>query len=468
MGTPTGFMEYARAAPVRRPREERVKDFLEFDLPWADGLLHDQGARCMDCGVPTCHGDRGCPLGNLIPDWNDLVMRGDWDKAIEELHRTNNFPDFTGRVCPAPCEDACILGINEDPVNIKAIEKSIIDRASEKGWVLPQIARHQTWKRVAVVGSGPAGLAGAQQLVRKGHQVSVFEKNDRLGGLLTYGIPDFKLEPRIVEQRIAQMKAEGVDFYPNTRVGKDLPVSELRGSFDAVLLAGGAEHARGLPPDVEGRDLEGIHPAMDFLTQQNRRDLGDVVPPLEAILATGKQVVILGGGDTGADCLGTSHRQSAGEVHQFEILPKPDKVKTGTSHEEGGLRRWSVATKGFRGEDGRVRELYGVEVEWLPPEKNGGRPVMREIPGSEFTQPTELVLLAMGFLGPTREGLLAELGVDINERGAVARDANYMTSVSGIFAAGDVARGASLVVWAIEEGRKAASAIDAFLASQKG
>ena len=314
-------MEFERAKPIRRPVADRLGDFREFDLTWPDSLLAEQGARCMDCGVPTCHGDSGCPLGNLIPDWNDLIFRGEWERAIEELHRTNNFPDVTGRVCPAPCEVSCVLAINEDPVTIKAIEKSIIDRAFSEGWVRPQVARQQTWKRVAVVGSGPAGLAGAQQLARMGHQVSVFEKSDRLGGLLTYGIPHFKLEPEIMDRRIGQMKEEGVDFYTDTCVGLDLPSEELRASFDAVLLAGGAEFARELPEDIEGRELKGIHLAMEFLTQQNRRGLGDIILPNEAILATGKQVVILGGGDTGADCLGTSHRQGPAGCINMRFSP---------------------------------------------------------------------------------------------------------------------------------------------------
>jgi glutamate synthase (NADPH) small chain len=463
MGKVTGFLEFSRSKPLRRPVEERLKDFREFDLPWPEALLAEQGARCMDCGVPTCHGDGGCPLGNLIPDWNDLVFRGEWERAIEELHRTNNFPDVTGRVCPAPCEDACILGINDDPVNIKAIEKAIIDRAFKERWVRPRPAHRQTWKRVAVIGSGPAGLAGAQQLARQGHQVTVFEKSDRLGGLLTYGIPDFKLEPDVVERRVQQMREEGVVFYTSTHAGKDVSAKELLGGFDALLLAGGAEHARALPEDMPGRDLGGIHLAMDFLTQQNRRNLGDPIPSEVSILATDKRVVILGGGDTGADCLGTSHRQRAFSVHQFEILPKPSKVKIGTSHEEGGERRWSVLTKGFKGDAGRVTELYGAEVEWLPPAQNGGRPMMREVPGTEFSQPVDLVLLAMGFLGPVRSGLLADLGVEFHERGAVKRDERYMTSVPGVFVAGDVTRGASLVVWAIWEGREAARNLHAYL-----
>ena len=463
MGKPTGFREFHRSKKLYRPVAERLGDYREFELPWPEPELAEQGARCMDCGVPTCHGGTGCPLGNLIPDWNDLIYRGDWERAIEELHRTNNFPDITGRVCPAPCEDACVLAINDDPVNIKAIEKSIIDRAFREGWIAPQPPKAQTWKRVAVVGSGPAGLAGAQQLARLGHQVTVFEKDDRPGGLLTYGIPDFKMERYILTRRVEQMKAEGVVFTLNTEVGKDVSAAELRSTFDAVLLSGGAQYARGLETNVEGRTLKGIHYAMEFLPQQNRRNFGETVPAAQEILATGKRVLILGGGDTGADCLGTSHRQRAKEIHQFEILPKPAKLKYSSSHEEGGIRRWSVLAKGFRGENGQVKELYGVEVDWLPPETPGGRPRMVEKPGTEFKQPVDLVLLAMGFLGPKKEGLLTDLGVKFNEREAVQRDDAYMTSVPGVFVAGDMTRGASLVVWAIWEGREAARNIHRYL-----
>jgi glutamate synthase (NADPH/NADH) small chain len=461
MGKPTGFMEFQRALPPKRPVADRIRDYREFELPWEEIRLQEQGARCMDCGVPTCH--QGCPLGNLIPDWNDLVYRGDWARALEELHRTNNFPDVTGRVCPAPCESVCVLGINEPPVAIKTIEKSIIDFGWSEGWVKAEPPTKHTWKRVAVVGSGPAGLAGAQQLARKGHQVTVFEKNDRLGGLLCYGIPDFKMERHIIDRRIKQMMEEGVVFITNTEVGKDIPAKELLSHFDAVLLAGGAQDARPLAPEVEGRDLGGIYFAMDFLTQQNRRNRGDLVPEEQAILATGRRVLILGGGDTGADCLGTSHRQAAKEIHQFEILPKPSYFKYSSSHEEGGIRRWSVLTKGFRGENGRVKELYGLEVEWVPSPEHNGRTQMREIAGTEFSQPVDLVLLAMGFLGPIRSGLLEQLGVEFNERHAVKRDACYMTSVPGVFVAGDMTRGASLVVWAIWEGREAARHMDAYL-----
>ncbi|MCH8844428.1 MAG: glutamate synthase subunit beta [SAR324 cluster bacterium] len=464
MGKPTGFLEYERSLPPKRPVIERIKDYREIDLPWEVERFRDQGARCMDCGIPTCH--QGCPLGNLIPDWNDLIFRGDWAGALRELHRTNNFPDVTGRVCPAPCETVCILGINEPPVAIKAIEKAIIDRAWQEGWVRPQLPVRQTWKRVAVIGSGPAGLAGAQQLARKGHQVTVFEKADRLGGLLRYGIPDFKMERVIIDRRVEQMGEEGVVFHTDTEVGKDISVEELRTNFDAILLAGGAEDARPLAPDLEGRDLGGIHFAMEYLTQQNRRGAGDSLPPEDDILATGKRVVILGGGDTGADCLGTCHRQGAAEVHQFEILPKPEVLRSGASHEEGGIRRWSVLSKVFHGENGMVRELSGVEVEWLPPGEGNGRPMMREVSGTEFTQPVDLVLLAMGFLGPVRAGLPDQMGVEFNERHAIKRDAGYMTTVPGVFVAGDMTRGASLVVWAIWEGREAARCIDEYLSRQ--
>ncbi|MBI4082817.1 MAG: glutamate synthase subunit beta [Candidatus Lambdaproteobacteria bacterium] len=464
MGKPTGFLEFKRALPAYRPVEERLKDYGEFELKWPNELLAQQGARCMDCAVPTCHAyGHGCPLGNLIPDWNDLVFRGDWEGAIRELHRTNNFPEVTGRVCPAPCEAACILGINSDPVTIKKIEKSIVDRAFQEGWVVAAPAPRRTGKRVAVVGSGPAGLAAAQQLGRQGHDVVVFEQADRFGGLLTYGIPNFKMEKHIVERRVEQMRGEGVQFKANTCVGRDITAAELLAGYDAIVLAGGAMQARALEANVEGRQLEGIHYAMDFLPQQNRRNFGETVPPQQAILATGKRVVILGGGDTGSDCLGTSHRQRAREVLQYEILPRPDPLKSSSSHEEGGLRRWNVLTKGFRGSNGHVEELYGCEVEWLPPEQPGGRPLMREVPGTAFSERVELVLLAMGFLGPVREGLLQELGVKLDERSNVDRDAQYRTSIPKVFVAGDMGRGASLVVWAIWEGREAARCVGQYL-----
>ena len=465
MGKPTGFLEFTRAGSLRRTIVDRVKDFREFEISWPDDRLNEQAARCMDCGVPTCN--TGCPVNNLIPDWNDTVYGKDWKRALRELHRTNNFPDITGRICPAPCEDVCILGINDDPVSIKAIEKAIVEKGWQEGWIKPRPATNQTWKRVAVVGSGPAGLAAAQELARMGHMVTVFERDDRPGGLLTYGIPDFKLEMEVVERRVLQMREEGVVFTLNTEVGKDLPTDQLQANFDAVVLAGGAMQARGLADDVQGRDLKGIYPAMAFLTQQNRRGAGEEIPESDAILATNKRVVVLGGGDTGADCVGTSHRQGALDVHSFELLPKPAKVKYATSHEEGGHRRWGVLTKGFTGDDqGNVKELHAVEVEWLPPEQPGGRPVMKEVPGTEFSQPVDLVLLAMGFLGPRREGLLTDLGVEFNERGAVKRDEDYMTSVPGVFVAGDMTRGASLVVWAIREGRDAALGVHRYLCAK--
>ena len=465
MGKPTGFMEFERTRPIRRPVAERIKDHREIDVPWPEQLLQDQGARCMDCGVPTCHGPTGCPLGNLIPDWNDLVYRGDWEQALKELHRTNNFPDVTGRVCPAPCEDVCILGLTAEPVNIKAIEKAVIDRGYEEGWVKPLPPHRQTWKRVAVVGAGPAGLAGAQQLARMGYLVTVFEKDDRFGGLMMYGIPDFKMEKYIVERRVAQMKLEGVVFIANTEVGKDISTDELLRNFDAVLLAGGAQQARSLAADVTGGNLSGIHMAMDYLPQQNRRNFGDVLPKDIEILATDKTVVVLGGGDTGSDCIGTAHRQGAKHVYNFELLGKPAKVKTSSSHEEGGTRRWGILSKGFSGENGRLTKLHAVEVAWEP-SGNGGPPRMRELPGTDFTQPVDMVLLAMGFTGPVWEGLLTDLKIARSARNTVTRDAGYMTNRPGVFVAGDMARGASLVVWAIAEGREAAASIDAYLRTQ--
>ena len=466
MGKTTGFLEFARELPPRRAPAERVNDWFEIYLDFPEENIRAQGARCMDCGVPFCH--TGCPLTNIIPDWNDLVYRGQWREAIRVLHSTNNFPEFTGRICPAPCEAACVLGINEPPVTIKQIERSIVDRGFEEGFILPEPAAVKTGKRVAVVGSGPAGLAAAQQLARAGHAVTVFEKNDRIGGLLRYGIPNFKMEKQLIDRRMEQMRSEGVEFQINAQVGGNVPVEDLRKQFDAILLAGGAENPRDL--EVPGRNLQGIHFAMEFLPQQNRRCEGDTVPDSEAILATGKRVIIIGGGDTGADCLGTTHRQGALSVNQFELLPKPPddrspstpwplwpmQLRIESSHEEGGTRDWGIATTGFTGDErGHVKQLDAVRV--------GPPPRFEAIAGSDFTIEADLVLLAMGFLGPVKNGMIEQLGVALDPRGNVAADANYMSSVPGVFAAGDMRRGQSLVVWAIAEGRKAAQGIDRYL-----
>jgi glutamate synthase (NADPH/NADH) small chain len=466
VGKVTGFLEYPREVPERRPVEERLRDWFEIYKEFPEEKLQRQGARCMDCGVPFCH--TGCPLNNLIPDWNDLVYHGRWEAAIRALHATNNFPEFTGRVCPAPCEAACVLGINEPPVTIKNIERYIIDHAFRQGWVKPQPPERRTGKKVAVVGSGPAGLAAAQQLNRAGHWVTVYEKADRLGGLLRYGIPDFKMEKHLIDRRIDQMKAEGVRFVVNAHVGVSIPVAQLRQEYAAILLCGGAEEPRDLK--VPGRELKGVHFAMEFLPQQNRRVAGDAVDPNSSILATGKQVVIIGGGDTGADCLGTSLRQGAKSVTQFEIMPRPPEqrspstpwpmwplmLRVESSHEEGGVREWSVATTRLEGDaSGHVRRLHAVRV--------GPPPDFKPVPGTEFSIDADLVLLAMGFTGPVKNGLLDELGVMLDGRGNVFTDENYMTSIPGVFAAGDMRRGQSLVVWAISEGRKAARAVDRWL-----
>ncbi len=466
MGKPTGFMEYARELPVRRPVTERVNDWFEIYRPFPEDNIRQQGARCMDCGVPFCH--NGCPVNNIIPDWNDLVYHGRWQEAVRVLHSTNNFPEFTGRICPAPCEAACVLGINEPPVTIKQIEKTIIDRAFAEGWILPQPPALRTGKRVAVIGSGPAGLAASQQLARAGHDVTLYEKNDRIGGLLRYGIPNFKMEKHLIDRRIHQMEAEGVHFVTNAHVGQNVSVQELRSEFDALLLAGGAEWSRDLK--VPGRELKGIHFAMEFLPQSNRRCEGDIVPDEGAILATGKRVVIIGGGDTGADCLGTSHRQRAKSVHQFELMPEPPKdrapqtpwplwpmqLRTESSHEEGGKREWAIATTKFTGDEhGNVKQLHTVRV--------GHPPKFEPVPGSEAIFEADLVLLAMGFMGPVKNGMIEQLGVNLDARGNVAVGDDWMSSVPGVFAAGDMRRGQSLVVWAISEGRKAAKAIDQYL-----
>jgi len=468
MGKVTGFLEIQREQPTRRKADERIKDWFEIYEPFPEEKQREQGARCMDCGVPFCH--TGCPVNNLIPDWNDLVYNNRFEVAIRRLHSTNNFPEFTGRICPAPCEAACVLGINQPPVSIKLIERSIVERGWDEGWIRPEPPEHSTGKRVAVVGSGPAGLAAAQQLRRAGHSVTVYEKNDRIGGLLRYGIPNFKLEKHVIDRRIEQMRAEGVQFVTNAHVGVNVPVETLTGQYEAILLCGGAEHPRDL--SIPGRELKGIHYAMEFLPQQNRRNAGDTVDPSIAILATGKRVLIIGGGDTGADCLGTSHRQGAKSVHQFEIMPKPPdqraastpwplwpmQLRTESSHEEGGIRDWGINSVNFTGDaNGNVKQLHALRV--------GPPPKFEPLAGTEFTLDVDLVLLAMGFLGPVRSGMIEKLGLALDNRGNIATT-NFMSSVDGIFAAGDMRRGQSLVVWAIAEGRKAAAAVDKYLAAQ--
>jgi glutamate synthase (NADPH/NADH) small chain len=479
VGKITGFLEYER---LDEPHEEplaRSKHYREFYLRLADEDAKIQGARCMDCGIPFCM--QGCPVNNIIPDFNDLVYRQDWQRAIETLHSTNNFPEFTGRVCPAPCEEACVLRINEDPVGIKSIEHAIIDKAWESGWVAPQPASRKTGKKVAIVGSGPAGLACAQQLARAGHAVTVFEKNDRIGGLLRYGIPDFKLEKRVIDRRLEQMRAEGVEFRTSVHVGKELPgrgiANDARASlatdmlladFDAVVLSGGAEVPRDLP--IPGRELDGVHFAMEFLPLQNKRVAGD--KGVAELRADGKHVVVIGGGDTGSDCIGTSNRHGAASVTNFELFPMPPEVernpvwpywptrlRTSSSHEEGGERDWSIATQAFLGEGGKVAKLKAVRLAW-----KDGKPA--EIPGSEFEIPADLVLLAMGFVSPV-QSLLGEFGAQQDARGNALADTEgpraYATSVDKVFAAGDMRRGQSLVVWAIREGRQCARAVDEYL-----
>ena len=484
MGKPTGFIEYARVKPPARPVTERVGDYRHVYAAYPAEELTRQAARCMDCGIPFCH--QGCPLGNLIPDWNDLVYRGAWRQAIDRLHQTNNFPEFTGLLCPAPCEGSCVLGINKDPVTIKSIELAIVDRAFDEGWIVPVAPARRTWKKVAVVGSGPAGLAAAAQLNKAGHSVTVFEKADRIGGLLRYGIPEFKLEKRVLDRRLDLLAHEGVVFRPGVNVGVDVTAHDLRRGFDAVLLAGGAAQPRDLP--VPGRELAGVHFAMEYLTAQNRACADSTSPNLPAppstsqnavvLSASGKHVVIIGGGDTGADCLGTAHRQGALSVSQLELLPPPPAqraadnpwplwpniFRTSTAHEEGGERVYAVATTGFAGDaQGRVRALRGHQVNRV---ERDGRVAFEPVPGSDFEMPADLVLLAMGFTGPEKSLLLTDLAVRMSDRGTVWRDDGWMTSVSGVFAAGDLQRGQSLIVWAIDDGRRAAAAVDGFLASR--
>ncbi|MEZ0356517.1 glutamate synthase [Mycobacterium sp. ENV421] len=470
MGDPSGFLKItARETPVRRPVDLRLKDWKEVYEDFSQDTLEKQASRCMDCGIPFCH--NGCPLGNLIPEWNDLVYRDRWRDAIERLHATNNFPEFTGRLCPAPCEASCVLGINQDPVTIKQVEVEIIDNAFDEGWVVPMPPHVITGKKVAVVGSGPAGLAAAQQLTRAGHDVTVFERADRIGGLLRYGIPEFKMEKRHIDRRLAQMEAEGTKFRAGVNVGVDISADQLRADFDAVVLAGGATDWRDLP--IPGRQFEGVYQAMEYLPWANKATHGDPVldengqPP---ITAKGKKVVIIGGGDTGADCLGTAHRQGAASIHQFEIMPRPPETRAdstpwptyplmfrvSSAHEEGGERVFSVNTEKFVGHEGKVTGLRAHEVVM----KNGK---FEKVDGTDFELEADLVLLAMGFVGPEKPGLLTDLGVELTDRGNVARDNEFGTSVPGVFVAGDMGRGQSLIVWAIAEGRAAAKGVDRYL-----
>jgi len=471
MGKITGFLEFDRKVEAYENVEERIKNYKEFTVPMEEKELNDQGARCMDCGIPFCHS--GCPLGNLIPDFNDAVYRGKWEKAARILHATNNFPEFTGRLCPAPCEEACVLGINADPVTIENIEKNVVETAFAQGWVKPQAPEHRTGKKVAVVGSGPAGLAAAQQLNRAGHQVTVFERDSKIGGLLRFGIPDFKMEKHIIDRRLEVMAEEGIEFKTNTEIGKDIKADELKSEFDAVLLCGGATVRRGLP--IPGAELNGVVQAMDFLKQNNKRVGGETFEG-EELLAKGKDVIVIGGGDTGSDCIGTSIRQGATSVSNFEIMPKgttdrpesqpwpffPMRLKTSTSHKEGAERFFSISTKEFIGDkNGNLKGLKTVEVEWVKTPE--GRPQLKEVAGSEKEWKAELVLLAMGFTG-SETTVAEQLGLELDGRTNIkASEENYKTNVEGVFAAGDQRRGQSLIVWAISEGRQAAHHVDSYL-----
>ena len=466
MGKETGFLELDRSDRTYADAKERLTHYKEFVIPHAEPALKAQASRCMNCGIPYCH--NGCPVNNIIPDWNHLVYEGDWQNALEVLHSTNNFPEFTGRICPAPCEAACTLNIQDQPVTIKSIECAIVDKGWENGWIVPQVPAKRTGKTVAVVGSGPAGLAAAQQLARAGHSVTVFEKNDRIGGLMRYGIPDFKMEKHLINRRGVQMEAEGVQFRTSMEVGVNISVDSLKENFDMIVLSGGAEEARRL--DIPGAELPGVRPAMEFLMQQNKRNAGDDelrAAPRGSLTATGKHVIVIGGGDTGSDCVGTSNRQGAASVTQIEIMPKPPekedkalswpnwplKLRTSTSHDEGCDRDWAILTKRVVG-DNDVTGLECVRVEWV-----GGQ--MQEVAGSEFTLKADLILLAMGFTGPIKQGLLDQAGADLDGRGNVAANVtDYRTSDPQIFACGDMRRGQSLVVWAIREGRQAARAVD--------
>ena len=472
MGKVTGFKEFKRQLPEDRPIAERLKDWKDVHTKFPKNLLEEQASRCMDCGIPFCH--KGCPLGNIIPDWNDLIYRNRWQEALHRLLSTNNFPEFTGRICPAPCEDSCVLNINDNPVTIERIEQGIIEHGYENGWMKPNPPKIRTGKKVGVIGSGPSGLAAADQLNKAGHSVTVFERSDRIGGLLMYGIPDFKLEKWVVLRRIKLMEEEGVVFKTNAHVGVNILADELRKNFDALVLAGGSTQARDLP--IEGRELKGVYFAMQFLPLQNKRNQGDPIPENQFISAKDKTVVVLGGGDTGSDCHGTSLRQGAKNVYSFELLPQPPLnrslnnpwpewgiiFRTSSSHEEGGKRDWGISTKKFSGENGILKKIHMVKVDWSM-SQNGTTPQMREIPGSEFEIAADLVILALGFLGPEKNTLLKQLGIKLTDRGNVEANKDFMTNAPGIFSCGDMRRGQSLVVWAIWEGREAARGVDKYL-----